>query len=186
MPAPSRSPDAGWLTLPNAFTVVRFLLIVPIAWLIVTGQHPTTLIVLVAVFGGSDWIDGFLARALGQESLVGQVLDPFADRLGIVILIASLLFAGALPWWPVVAIVAVDAVVGVVAAVRFAQRDRLHVSWVGKIRTALIMASLVLVVLGLHPAIADWVSATGVVLLQAGAALHIVAGAGYIRQLVSR
>jgi len=45
---------------------------------------------LIFVIGGTDWVDGYLARKLDQVSALGKLLDPIADRL----MIASALIGG--------------------------------------------------------------------------------------------
>lgn len=122
--------DAGWLTLPNLITVARFLLIAPIVVLIMQRDASATLIVLTVLFGASDWVDGFVARRTGTVSRVGEILDPVADRLGIILITVALLIAGAFPLWVVITIVVVDATVAAFSLIRFADIAVLHVSWV--------------------------------------------------------
>lgn len=171
------------LTLPNVISVLRLLLIAPIVLVILDGTRPLATLVLVVVFGLSDWADGQLARRLGQESRLGKALDPVADRLGVAVLVVALTVAGDLPWGVPAAIVATDLVVGAVTAGRRGRWDDLFVSWVGKARTACIMLGLAALVLGRVPGFA-WGVEAGRVLVVLGAALHVVAGVGYLRQLL--
>lgn len=172
------------LTLPNVISAIRLLLIAPIGWLIVVRTHPVATVVLVVVFGLSDWADGRIARRLGQESRLGKALDPVADRLGVAVLVVTLTVAGDLPWGVPAAIVATDLVVGGVTTVRRARWDELFVSWVGKIRTACIMLGLAAMVVGRIPGF-GWSLEAGRVLVILGAVLHVVAGVGYLRQLLA-
>ena len=65
------------VTLPNAITLLRLLLLVPVCWLIVVGAEGSWWpVVLLALWASTDWIDGVLARALGQTSRLGEVMDP--------------------------------------------------------------------------------------------------------------
>ena len=76
--------SAPWLTIPNAISVVRLLLIPLFVWL-VTIEEIGWAGVLLGVIGGTDWIDGYLARKLDQVSEVGKFLDPLADRIAVAV-----------------------------------------------------------------------------------------------------
>lgn len=80
----------GVFTIPNGVSFVR-LLAVPYFWWVTIAQENIGLAgVLIFVIGGTDWVDGYLARRLDQVSEFGKLLDPLADRL----MIASALIAG--------------------------------------------------------------------------------------------
>lgn len=176
-------PDAGWATLPNAVTLLRLILLVPVCVLLVRGGPDTLSVVLLLVWALTDWIDGFAARALGQVSRVGEALDPIADRLGLVGIVLALALAGLLPWSALVVILVVDAVVAAITS-RAALRESLGVSIVGKARTAILMVAVFL--LAAAGAWAPGLVGAVQVLLWIGVALHAVAGAGYVRRALAR
>lgn len=68
------------LTLPNYITGLRLLLMPPLAILIELGYGWGALAVLIAA-GITDLLDGYLARRLKQESDVGRLMDPVADKI---------------------------------------------------------------------------------------------------------
>ncbi len=68
-------------TLPNALTALRLCCVPLFVWLVFGAHEQTAAAILLAVFGATDWVDGFLARRLGQVSNLGKVLDPTADRV---------------------------------------------------------------------------------------------------------
>ncbi len=106
------------LTLPNLLSFVRLSLVPVFLVLLLTGQDIVALIVLV-VSGLTDYLDGYLARRLGQVSRLGQLLDPAADRLFIFATLLGLAARDVVPWWLVIAIVGRDLmllVLGVVLA----------------------------------------------------------------------
>ncbi len=70
----------GILTVPNLLTVLRMVLIPVFASLLYYGYSKWSLAVFV-VAGFSDMVDGFLARRFGQESELGTIIDPIADKL---------------------------------------------------------------------------------------------------------
>ena len=161
-------------TIPNAVTLLRLLLLVPVCWFIWTGERGSWLpVVLLA----TDWVDGVLARALDQRSKLGEWLDPFADRLGIWGLALTLSVSGVLGWWVLGTIVAIDLVVAFTTA-RAARAGALGVSWLGKARTAVLFVAVVLLVMG----VTVWAPAEpiGQGLVIVGVALHVVAALGYI------
>lgn len=171
-----------WLTLPNAITVLRFLMIAPIGILIISDQAPVWTAVLVTVFGLTDWVDGFLARRLGQTSRVGELIDPIADRTGVVAIAVFLVVAGHLPLWIAIVIAGTDVLLAVFYA--FFRNVRIPgVTWLGKVRTAAVMVGLALIVIGLIPE-TDVLLTVGVVTTAVGAVLHVLTGIGYARAIL--
>ncbi len=67
-------------TIPNFLSYIRILLIIPFVCLFASKKYVYAAVCLV-ISGLSDCIDGFLARALGQVTKLGKVLDPIADKL---------------------------------------------------------------------------------------------------------
>lgn len=167
-------------TVPNAITVARLALLVPVCLLVLQGAEGSWWPpVLLALWASTDWIDGVLARALGQTSRLGEILDPIADRVGIVGVTLSLAIVGVVDWWVLAAIAATD--VATVALAGAAARDGgIRVSWLGKWRTAVLLTAVVVLVLGETV----WPAATlgGLVLLLVGTGLHVLAGVDYIRK----
>lgn len=185
MSVQSAEPRAlGWWTVPNVVTVARLALIVPIVVLVVQGVRPVLALVLLVLFGATDWVDGFLARRLGQTSAVGTVLDPIADRVGVVSIVVSFVVAGRLALWVPLVVVLVDVGLGVLYLARRAGKPP-GVTWLGKIRTALLMVGLALLGVSLIPTGLPF-AAAGQALCALGAGLHLLAGLGYLRVLLAR
>jgi cardiolipin synthase len=179
---PAGQQARGWWTVPNAVTVVRLGLIAPIAVLIVRHSHPVLAVALLAVFGATDWVDGFLARRLGQTSAVGVLLDPIADRVGVVVIVLSFVAAGDLALWVPLVIVGVDLALAGLFVVRRPGPPP-GVTPIGKVRTAVLMVGVALLGLGLLPTAIPF-TAAGQVLCAIGALLHAAAGVGYLRVLL--
>lgn len=172
--APGR-PD--WATIPNAVTLLRFLLLVPVCVLLVDGGPDPLAVILLLVWALTDWVDGLLARALHQTSRTGAIIDPIADRLGLVGVVLSLALAGVLSWIPLAVIALVDIVLLALAG-RTAAGGALPVSRIGKARTAVLMSAVFLLA-----AAAAWLPAAIPalrVLVWLGVLLHVLAGAGYL------
>ncbi len=90
------------ITISTWFTILRIVLIPFIVSSIVFANWDQALL-LFLVAGFTDLIDGFLARYLNQESLLGAVLDPLADKLLMVSCYTALIFFGSeyckMPIW---------------------------------------------------------------------------------------
>ena len=69
------------LTIPNVLSFARLLGVPLFLWLILGPHADGWAIVLLTISGITDWLDGKIARATGQISRLGQLLDPLADRL---------------------------------------------------------------------------------------------------------
>ena len=101
-----------FLTLSNAVSLLRVVLILPAVWLIALGaDYVWEAFGVVAVMIVSDWIDGWLARRWGEISQWGKILDPLADKVAVgAITIAMVVFKG-LPVWLVVVVLLRDVVI---------------------------------------------------------------------------
>jgi len=158
-------------TLPNILTVVR-LALVPFfaACFYLPWRHAHML--AAALFGiaaATDWLDGYLARRLNQASRLGAFLDPVADKLMVVIVLVLLLEARPSPWLalPVAVIIGREIAVSALREwmAEMGARRKVAVSWLGKVKTALQMIALGLLVLGTGPDMPNAVFALGMLLL---------------------
>lgn len=84
--------------LPNLITGLRIVLVLPLCWLIGGGRYDGALVV-AAVAGFSDALDGLLAKRFGWQSWIGGMLDPIADKLLLTAAFISLAWVGELPVW---------------------------------------------------------------------------------------
>ncbi|MDN3481578.1 CDP-alcohol phosphatidyltransferase family protein [Arthrobacter sp. APC 3897] len=180
---PGRAPaelDTFW-TVPNLITVLRFFGVPLFVWFIVRDEYGPAFITLVTV-GSTDWVDGYLARRLGQVSRVGKWLDPVADRLALIVVAVTFVVDGIAPSWLVLSIVIPDAVLIVNALVLFRGSPNLPVSNIGKIRTALLLLGAPMLLLQRVPGFDyPWLSAAGTAVILLGCIGHVLAGAGYLR-----
>jgi len=85
------------LTAPNQLTLLRMLFL-PFIVDNLVDRHYTTALVLFVLAGLSDGLDGFLARRLHQQTLLGQYLDPIADKLLLSTMFLSLSIMHKIPW----------------------------------------------------------------------------------------
>lgn len=98
-------------TVANILTLCRILLIIPFLYLISEGRFGIALVIFF-IASITDYIDGYLARNYGQQSKLGQFLDPAADKLlttaGFVVLAISRESHPTIPVWLAVAVVGRD------------------------------------------------------------------------------
>jgi len=87
-----------WRHLPNAITLLRIALVVPLVAVIARKDFNTALILVIAA-GASDALDGLLAKRFGWQSWLGGVLDPIADKTLLVACFVSLWLTGVMPAW---------------------------------------------------------------------------------------
>lgn len=177
--------DAVW-TIPNVISFIRLLGIPAFCILIVVGNDVGA-IVLLAIFGATDWVDGFLARRLKQRTQLGARLDPIADRLYILATVAALLVRGIVPWWFVAILFARDVMLACLFPVlRRHGMFSLPVNYVGKLGTLLLLVALPLMLLGAPhgPLQWQWAHWAGWVIGIAGAVAYWAAGLLYLRETV--
>src|SRR6202020_3141187 len=96
----ARQPGRNW-SLPNILTYARVAAVPLVAGFLFWPQVPWARWTALAIFiaaGISDFFDGYLARAWSQQSSLGRMLDPIADRLlvsaAILVLTASQTISG--------------------------------------------------------------------------------------------
>ncbi len=173
------------MTVPNVLSFLRLLAVGVFGWLILAGQDVAA-VVLLAVSGATDWLDGFLARKLRQRTELGAKLDPVADRLYILMAIVALAVRGIVPWWLLVVLIARDMMlVALVPSLRRSGVVALEVNYVGKAATMCLLLAFPLILLAASPvlgvAFAGWI---GWPLAVLGSALYWWAGLIYLRQTV--
>jgi cardiolipin synthase len=142
------------LTIPNLISIVRLAGVPVFLWLVLGLRSQAGdwwAVGLLATAGVSDWLDGKIARALNQQSSLGEVLDPAADRLYIVATIIALAVRSIIGWWLVVVLAARELTLGLaLLMLRRAGYGPLRVSFVGKAATLCLLYAFPLLFLGSH------------------------------------
>jgi cardiolipin synthase (CMP-forming) len=151
---PDSGPPARVLTIPNLISIARLAGVPVFLWLVLgvrTAAGDWWALGVLALAGFSDWLDGKIARALHQQSRLGELLDPAADRLYIVSTVIALAIRAIIGWW-LVAVLAIRELM--LAVVLLALRRRgygpLHVSFTGKAATLSLLYAFPLLFLGSH------------------------------------
>lgn len=128
------------LTLPNILSLLRLAGVPVFVWLVLGPRADGWALVLLVFSALTDWLDGKLARWLGQQSRLGRLLDPSADRLYILATLVAFLVRGITPWWLVAPLVLRELIVGVcILVLRHNGFAPPEVNYVGKAATFVLM-----------------------------------------------
>ena len=159
------------MTLANALTAARALLVIPVIGLIATGDASLALLIFV-IAAATDALDGPLARRRGTATALGAAMDPLADKILVVGALAALAVRGIAPAWAVVVILARELVA---IEVRARAAHAISASPDGKAKTVLQVAAVALLL-----ATAAWPAAglatAANALLLAATALTVLSG----------
>lgn len=124
--------------VPNTISIIRLLLVVPIAISIIEGNFLQGL-VLFTVAGLSDGLDGYLARKFGWVSTFGAIIDPVADKLLLLVTTIVLAILGHFPVMVLFLMIAKDLTVvgGILVYAMMAGFPELRPIFIGKTTTGL-------------------------------------------------
>nr|WP_202881744.1 CDP-alcohol phosphatidyltransferase family protein [Pedococcus badiiscoriae] len=169
--------------MPNVLSVLR-LVGVPIFLWAILAEHDIIALVTLMLSGVSDYLDGKIARRFGLESRLGQLLDPFADRLYIATTLLGLALRHIIPWWLVGVLVSREVLLAAVLWwIRRYGQTGLPVHFVGKAATFNLLYAFPLLLLGEGTStFAHWALPIGWAFAWWGTVLYWVAGVMYIVQ----
>lgn len=183
-------PNRIW-TVPNALSMLRLLGVPLFLWLVLGPHADGWALLVLALSALTDYLDGKIARATGQMSSYGAILDPAADRAYIAAAVIALAIRDIIPWWLVFVLVGREVVMGIVLLVmRLRGLGALPVHFVGKAATFALLYALPLLFLGdgagkIHDAAKalGWAFGWwGILLYWWGAMLYIIQAQGLIRR----
>lgn len=168
-------------TWPNALTGLRALGIPLFIYLALGPQADGWAIVVLAIGGATDYFDGKLARALGQESKLGEILDPTIDRLYIISTLIVLYIRDAIPLWLIITLVVRDVMLALVALALTAKgKSPLKVTFMGKAATFNLLYAFPFLLLALSDSLTGEVAFIfGWAFAIWGVALYVATGVSY-------
>ncbi len=174
------------MTLPNQLTLLRIALIplfVAVFYAPFDWRFPVSAFIFTLA-SVTDWLDGYLARKLNQTSSFGAFLDPVADKLMVAVALVLLVEVHASAWFAIPAVVIVGREI-VISALRewmaeLGKRASVAVSYVGKLKTAVQMVSII-VLLAYNPSDNSIMTTIGYVLLYIAALLTLWSMIVYLR-----
>jgi cardiolipin synthase len=176
-PAQTRSdqPLRPW-TLPNAIGYLR-LAGIPVFLIVALSSrngHSTAAVVLFAVIGWSDYLDGFTARLTGQYSRLGALLDPVVDRLLVISGVVVAWRFALLPRWALAVVVARELLMLAISRYALSRGVELKINWAGRVGVAPTMGAPFFAMASLHT--------VALVMLYVGIALSLTATVLYVRR----
>jgi cardiolipin synthase len=149
-------------TAPNQLTLLRMIFVPFIVIHLVEGRYLWALVVFV-IAGFSDGLDGLLARTLHQQTLLGQYLDPIADKLLLSTIFLVLSILRKIPWKYTVLVFSRDISILAASAVLFAIAGlrNFRPSIFGKANTVSQIGAVFFVILfEIHPLRWIWIART--------------------------
>jgi cardiolipin synthase (CMP-forming) len=170
----SDQPLNPW-TIPNAIGFVRLALIpvfLIVAFSSQRGQDALA-VVLFAVIGWGDYLDGFAARLTGQYSRLGALLDPVVDRLLVISGMAVAWNFELLPRWAIAVVIAREVFMLAVSRYGLSRGVELKINWPGRLGVAPVMGAPFFAMARVH-----WLA---LVMLYVGMTLSLVATVLYVR-----
>ncbi|WP_136246898.1 CDP-diacylglycerol--glycerol-3-phosphate 3-phosphatidyltransferase [Halomonas borealis] len=172
------------MNIPNLLTLARIVFI-PLLVALFYLPFSWSMLAAGALFGLAsitDWLDGYLARRWNQSTPFGAFLDPVADKLMVAVALALLIERYDASWLTLPALVIIGREI-VISALRewmaeMGKRGSVAVSWIGKVKTALQMIALLLL-LGFAPGTP--IAVIGIATLYAAALLTLWSMIQYLR-----
>jgi cardiolipin synthase len=168
------------LTAPNQLTLLRMMFL-PFIVINLVGGHYRWALSLFVLAGLSDGLDGLLARTLKQQTVLGQYLDPIADKLLLSTMFLVLSILHKIPWKFTVLVFSRDISIVCASAVLYAiagLRD-FRPSIFGKANTFAQVAAVFFVLL-LEVQHARWIAIARLTFLRATFAFTIISGLHYV------
>lgn len=166
------------ISIPNILTVVRILL-TPLFVIFLLRDLYTHALMVFAIAGLSDGLDGLIARYLNQRTKLGAYLDPTADKLLLVSAFIALAVLGVIPAWVAVIVIARDVIIclGIAILLLTEKPYEVRPSLVSKCTTT---AQILIVLLSLFDPTHVKLTALHFPLLWITAILTILSGLHYI------
>ncbi|MCK4534492.1 MAG: CDP-diacylglycerol--glycerol-3-phosphate 3-phosphatidyltransferase [Syntrophobacterales bacterium] len=138
------------MNIPNTLTLIRIILVPVFVILLMQGSFSYALLVFV-VAGVTDGLDGFLARILKQQTVLGSYLDPLADKALIITAFVALSIMDIIPGWLAVIVISRDCIIllGVSVLSLMSVSFEIRPAYVSKATTALQLLTVFLVLLSM-------------------------------------
>ena len=165
--------------IPNAICLVRIALVPPVVLSLLEQRYDLALLLFV-IAGGSDGLDGFLAKRYGWQTRLGSLLDPIADKTLVSGTFITLGWLGLVPFGVVAVIVGRDLIIvlGAIAWQLLVAPVQGLPSLISKLNTA---CQLLFVVCAIASAAYDWPSAAVLTVLGAACIFTaIISGLNYV------
>jgi cardiolipin synthase (CMP-forming) len=174
------------LTVPNVLSLLRLAGVPLFLWLLLGPQYDLLAMLVLALSGITDWLDGKLARLLDQSSRLGELLDPAVDRLYTLTTLLAFGVRDILPWWVIAVLIGRDVVLSLTLPVlRHHGYGPLPVHYLGKAATLCLLYAFPFLLLADN--VQGWLQAVAQAFALAftvwGGALYLWSGVLYLIQV---
>jgi len=186
-PRPSvGQPADRWLTVPNVLSLARLAGVPLFLWLLLGPQYDLLAVLVLALSGLTDWLDGKIARLLDQSSRLGELLDPAVDRLYTLSTLLAFGLREILPWWVIAVLLGRDLVLLLTLPIlRHYGYGPLEVHYMGKGATLCLLYAFPLLLLAdnVHGTLRAVAEPLAVAFTIWGGALYLWSGLLYLIQV---
>ena len=170
--------------IPNVLTILRILLI-PVLVLSLYLEGVWTRYVVVGIFlfaSLTDYIDGSLARKFKVQTDFGRMLDPIADKMLVISTLLMLVDRKMAPVLPILAIMCREIFVSGMREYLASQSIKLPVNLLGKVKTAIQMIAIAILLLGNEGLRSEYAEYVGASAIWIAAILTLISGYSYIKE----
>ena len=161
--------------VPNVLTLVRIAALPFVIWRFMAGDRRGALVLYVLVVL-TDVVDGFIARKFNKITNFGKLMDPLADKLLLLTMLALFCIEGTLPLWVMLLMVAKESVMIAGSCYALYHGIVVHALFIGKAATVAFAAAVISLLL-------DW-SVAGLILMGIAVVLTLSAFAYYMTNLL--
>lgn len=128
--------------VPNILTIIRFLLI-PIILLFLFSGNYLLAFIFFTISGITDILDGYIARKFNLVSNFGKLMDPLADKLTQISILAALFFLNIVPVWILIIVLLKEVIMVAGASFLYGKSVVVYSRWYGKLATVLFYIAIV-------------------------------------------
>lgn len=174
------------INLPNSITAFRFLLAAILAVMLMLEQTPwlgfaSWLVFVVAAC--TDWVDGYFARLYKSETVLGQLMDPLADKVLVATALIMLIPLDRLPAWLALLILCREMIVTGLRGVAASSGIVVAASGLGKLKSVAQYIGLGTLIFPLGLLDLEFLHRLGLMILYVALVLTIWSGIDYFLKL---
>ena len=129
--------------IPNILTIIRFILI-PFIFMSVIFHHYLIGLVIFTISAITDILDGYIARKYNYITDIGKLIDPLADKLTQISVLASFVTVDIIPFWILVIVILKELIMVVGASFLYGKDVVVYSKWYGKLATVLFYLAIVI------------------------------------------
>ena len=169
------------MNLPNKLTLARMIAVPFFIVAFMLGAYPVALVLFIAA-SLTDMLDGKIARARNLVTNFGKIMDPLADKILVYSALCLFIETGTIDAWMLIIILAREFVVAGMRTVAASEGRVLAAGMSGKIKTALQMVAVVIMIAGLWLTSVPAIMKIGYYIFLASLVMTVYSGTEYVIQ----